>query len=131
MEQATRRPPEVDSRSSRRVVNCHLSTRRRARVFARDNSHALSLSLSPLVDARLDTALQPRWSGNINPYALDYPVCLADDGTPRLTPAQARLAYATSEAAKRDARGVMPDLAEVHYSVTAWRTRMICLPSLL
>ena len=37
----------------------------------------------------------PSQMGDLNPYALDYPVCLSDEGKPGLKPQQARMLYAT------------------------------------
>jgi carboxypeptidase C (cathepsin A) len=61
----------------------------------------------------LQLDMQYREMGNLNPYALSYPVCLADgaDGKKRaaLTPYQARIAYSVFPRATQEALGLPSD----------------------
>lgn len=47
--------------------------------------------------------------GNLNPYALDYPVCLDDSGARKFTPQQARFLYATKGPLVQAAAGLPGD----------------------
>lgn len=66
--------------------------------------------------------------GNLNPYALDYPVCLADDGSMRLTSQQARMAYATYKPKMLEALGLPGDPEDYDPCVDDYATTYLNRP---